>query len=31
MLEKIQMPWQYYYNDESAEGLRVGVLFITPA
>ncbi len=29
VLENIQMPWRYYYN-EHAEGLRVGVLFVTP-
>jgi hypothetical protein len=28
-LEKIQMPWRHYYN-ESAAGLQVGVLFVTP-
>jgi len=28
-LEKIQAPWRHYYN-EQAEGLRIGVLFITP-
>jgi hypothetical protein len=28
-LEKIRMPWRHYYN-ESAEGLQVGVLFVTP-
>lgn len=28
-LEKIQKPWRHYYN-ESAGGLKIGVLFITP-
>ena len=28
-LEKIAMPWRHYYN-ERAEGLQVGVLFVTP-
>ena len=28
-LEKIQMPWRHYYN-ASAEGLQIGILFVTP-
>ena len=28
-LEKIQMPWCHYYN-EAAEGLKIGILFVTP-
>ena len=28
-LEKIQGPWRHYYN-ESAEGLKIGILFVTP-
>jgi hypothetical protein len=30
-LEKIQSPWRYYYNDQGAEGMKIGIMFVTPA